>query len=471
MSATTAIPMSGVPSASLRSCGYVCVLIVLPALCMLAGVLGIEAYLAFAFLMAALVIARRAAIRGPRKASGFLLLFFVCAIGHAAVGFVMAPISSRMIWIGTASAGFYAHSILIIALGILAAAIGYATTVGKDCSRIRRCIASFDAVDSRLICVARGVLVAGAALMLVLYLSIGLIPLLAGNAGQARYLTSQGGDDYIVSEWLIARALDLLMFSLPLVLVSASWRKRRWDWLLVAFGFLALLLPLRRANVLSVLFVVLIMGALRSDKSLLKHGLVAALLVSAYAFSQMMFTNLIGGLGDFEVDDGLSIMGSALPEVRDLGWTIELLNGEHLQGATFAQALVPLPSFVSDFSQRSSLRNITSRLIGLDVERRTGGLRLTLAGEAYLNFDFFGTVAMGFLFGIACALTRVLMSALQDKQAIWAYYVASVAFVWLCFWVYLGGTQAAATVKIGSLLLAISLFAAYRRNTNREVPA
>jgi hypothetical protein len=343
--------------------------------------------------------------------------------------------------------------------------------VGRDFSRIRRFTASFDAVDARLIWVARGVLLAGAVMMLVLYLSIGLIPLLAGNAGQARYLTSQAGDDYIVSEWLIARALDLLMFSLPLVLVSASWRKRRWDWLLALFGFFAVLLPLRRANVLSVLFVVLIMGALRSDKALLKRGLAAALLVAAYAVSQMMFSNLIGGLGDVEVDTGLSIVGSALPEVRDLGWTIELLNGEHLQGATFAQALVPLPSFVSDFSQTSSLRNITSRLIGLDVERRTGGLRLTLAGEAYLNFDFFGTIVIGFLFGIACALTRVLMSALQDKQAIWAYYVASVIFVWLCFWVYLGGTQAAATVKIGSLLLALSLFAAYRRNTNNEVPA
>jgi hypothetical protein len=241
------------------------------------------------------------------------------------------------------------------------------------------------------------------------------------------------------------------------------WRHRKWDWAITVFATFALLLPLRRANLLTVVFVLLIAGALRSGKASLRRVAVGGMIFVAYLLSQVVFVSL-ANVDRLSVEQIAAISGGALPEVRDLGWTIELIGDERLHGATFAQALVPIPSFSSDVSQKYSLRAVTSRLIGLDMDRRTGGLRLTLPGEAYLNFDLFGPVIIGVLFGALCAVVEVVFRALRDRGTLWSYTTAAFIFVWICFWLYLSGTQAAATLKIGAVLLGGSLWLACERH-------
>lgn len=464
---TVAATLPSVPTRPLSNTAYVVILLLLPAVCLLAGVLDAEVALAYILLAMALTIVLRKTQSLANEEPGLIPLFFASAAVHAVIGYWMAPAASIRIWIGNAAPQFYAISFLVIASGLISAAAGYALSARWQFAIVRRTFARFEADDSRFLLAARVFVVTGAIMMIVIYARMDFAPLLTASPGQARYFTSVMGDEYALSEWLVSRALDLLMFGVPLLFLSRSWYRRRSDLVLATVGFVVMLLPLRRANALSVPFVLLVVGALRSGKVAAKRALVAVVLIAAYALSQL----LLSVPGDLDLQSSLASLGTALPEVRDLGWTIELLESERLNGSTFAQALTPIPSFASDFSKRSSLRAVTSRLIGLDAQRTTGGLRLTLAGEAFLNFDHFGPVLLGFSFGIVCSMVQTLAETLRRKQKIWACYFAAVAFVWLCFWVYLGGTQAAATVKVGALLLGISLFFARTKGVGPEVPA
>ncbi len=453
---STAIP-AALDACQVRSAAFLLLLAPVPFVCMAAVLLDVAAAAGFALLALAIGVIWSAGRQDSGTAAALLQIFLVAAICHAVVGYLIAGPTSRLIWIGTQAANAYAQAFVIISAGIVATAVGYALAAGRQkhalCAVCRRL--QFD--ERRVVTVARLLIIPGVAIIALVYLRIGLIPLLASSPGRARYFNYQLSDDYLLYEWLVSRGLDLLTFSLPIVIASALWNRKWLDGLLALAGAAAFLVPLRRANVMSVVIVLVLMHWLKAGKTQLKYAAMLLVLVAAYAASQLVLINIVG-LADFDAETGFAVAGSALSEVRDLGWTIDLLDGERLNGATFVQALVPLPSLMSEFSQRHSLRAVTSQLIGLDAERRTGGLRLTLAGEAYLNFGYFGPVAVCLLLGVGCAYLQAAIRELARHQTMWAYYVSGVVFVWVCFWLYLGGTQAAATIKVGTALLFVTLY-------------
>jgi hypothetical protein len=457
---SVATNLGPIAPSSARSSAIAILLLALPAICWAAMSSGMEVATGFVMLAFTAVLFRRASRDRFGSSATVVGLFFAGAICHAAVGFVMAGPASISIWIGTAAERVYATAFLVVSTGLLACSAGYFFAIPLAMKRMRSAIRGFRADDARLVQIARLIALSGAALMFAVYAAVGIVPMLADSFDRVRYLSS-AGDEFAIYDWLAARALDLLTFSLPLLLVSAFWRRRKLDAALAVVATVAILLPLRRANLLTVVFLVLILGALRTGKFGVRRLAMAGTFVALYALSQLLFVSF-ASLGDLDMDRGAAIAAGALPEIRDLGWTIELIGEERLQGVTFLQALVPIPSFLSDFSQRDSLRAITSRLIGLDMQRQTGGLRLTLAGEAYLNFDLFGPVLVGFLFGMLCASVENAFREFRDRRALWAYFTAALLFVWTCFWLYLGGTQSAATIKMGLALLAVSLWWAHR---------
>ncbi len=429
-------------------------LVPLPLLCFVAVELEIAPVVAIAMLAAGGTVLGR---HGRLDIAGSLLAgFFAVAAFHVLIGFLIAGQTSRLIWIGTRAEQVYAQAFLLIAAGLFTSIIGYVVATSAAHRRLQAWCRRIDLREERVIAIARVLIIPGVILVAYVYARIGLIPLLADSPGRARYFNYQLSSDYLMDEWLVSRALDLLTFSLPLVIGSALWRQKWIDIGLAILGTAALLVPLRRANLICVVVVVLLMQALKVGRLQLKYVAVILALVAAYAVSQFLFVKIIG-LADLDADAAIAVTGSALPEVRDLAWTLDLMDGQSLNGTTFLQALVPIPSLISDFSQTHSLRAVTSRLIGLDADRQTGGLRLTLAGEAYLNFGYSGPVIIGLLFGIACGKVENLMRVLAERRVMWARWLGALVFVWLCFWVYLGGTQAAATIKIGGLLLLLSL--------------
>jgi hypothetical protein len=404
-------------------------------------------------LVGAVVTVRRVAVRRLGTSKTLCVLFFMLAVAHICVGFLLAGLTADHTSICSNGQIFFSQAMLINSIGLFAGVLGYSYRLERRASRLIPRIP--DLVDQntaeRLFSV---LLLLGSALMFFVYWKLNLLAFLASPSQLPfiRYVTSDVMGGSATDEWLVNRAMDLLTVSLPFILFRAVKRPQFLTILLAVVGYFALLLPLRRANLLAVTLTFLILLGIERKNA---YRLTRKVFVSAaflYVLSQCIFL-----LGFFATDVSprqiLTVSSTALPEVRDLGWTLSLLNGETLHGVTFAQALMPLPSIASDWSSAHSLRAISTKLIGLDESGQTGGLRLTILGEGYINFGYFGAIAAGFLWGVAVGWCEKSLQAAGKHNSEFANYFAVMCFVWVCFLIYLAGTQAAAPVKTGALLV------------------
>jgi hypothetical protein len=260
--------------------------------------------------------------------------------------------------------------------------------------------------------------------------------------------------------------MDLLTCTIPLLILSAVWSKRRIDWFLAGIGFLALMLPLRRANLIAVVIVPLFAHCMKIGKIPRKAVLATVLLLCSYVGSQLAFSRVLNP-EDWDMF-ALGVASSTFPEVRDVGWTMSLLGNERWNGMTFLQALNPVPSFMSEFTQKYSIRAVTTRFVDWG-DQRSGGLRLMMTGEAFMNFGYAGPVAIGLLFGFLCGYVELTVHALNGRDRLWAYSIAAQLIVWLCLWLYLAGTSAAAPVKVGLILVGSMILVSLRRNPSRAL--
>ena len=418
-------------------------------------------------LVAAVFLVRASATQCLGTTRLLCALFFVLASLHILGGFLLAGLSTMHTSIRSNEDVYYANSLLINSVGILAAALGYTWSLHRHRTR-RDFHSSFfllvrSSAAERLF---RVLALAGAAMMFFVYWRLGFLNYLTVPAKWPflRYITSDLVGGSSTDEWLANRAMDLLSVSLPFLVyrIIKNPSTRLLNTLLVITGHAALLLPLRRANLLGVVFASIILTGIgrRDVYRLTLRWLV--IIGCLYVFSQCIF--LLGVFAnDFNSKAVLTVSSTALPEVRDLAWTLNRLNGEQLNGITFVQALVPLPSIASDWSAKHSLRAISTKLIGVDQTGESGGLRLTLMGEAFINFGYLGTITVSFLWGLGVAWCERLLHTAQKTPSEFTNYVAVMCFIWLCFLVYLAGTQAAASVKMGGLLLlAVAWLSQYR---------
>jgi hypothetical protein len=256
-----------------------------------------------------------------------------------------------------------------------------------------------------------------------------------------------------VEEWLINRAMDVLTITVPLLFVFG--RKEK----LYSFsGLFALLITLKRAPLFTVEAVSLLTHVIRSGK-IRPFLVVATLGVIVYASSQLLFLGLLNR--DVEPSDAYAAMASGFPEVRDFGLILGLNEGRLHWGSTLVQPFLPIPSFVSPWVQNHSLRRVTTNLIGLDPEE-TGGLRITLAGEGYLNFGICGAIIVSGLWGWAMRKVSNSIAAARRSQDGAAAFVVALILCWLAFWIYLAGSSSSGFLKSG-LVITLMLFLLCRK--------
>jgi hypothetical protein len=404
-------------------------------------------------LAVAVRVARAAAVVELGTAQTLCALFFLFAGLHSSIGYFLADLTVQNTEVSSRSDIYFARSLLVNAAGLLAGALGYACKLRSGpLNDIPRFLVQADRKSASNL--FRLLVIAGSVLMFLTYAKLGLADYISDPAKWPfmRYITSDLLGGTARDEWLVNRAMDLLTVSLPFLLVRLTRRRLALDLPLVIAGVLALLLPLRRANLLTVVVGCVILVGIRRGNVylLLRKTLVAA--GAAYVLSQVAF--LLAVSDDLDSRRMVALSSTALPEVRDLGWTLSLLGGERLNGTTFLQATLPVPSISSDWSSAHSLRAVTTRLTGLDESRESGGLRLTLSGEAFINFGYAGVLGIGFLWGLAVAWCERLLEATKEPRDGLANLGAVLGYIWMCFWIYMAGTQAAAAVKMGLLLLA-----------------
>lgn len=414
-------------------------------------------------------LARRTAARRLGTTKTLCVLFFWFAVVHVLSGYILADLTTENTSIRSNAETLYATAMLINCIGLFAGAVGYAWKVNYSDSRLIRGFPLAVNIDlaERLF---RIILLIGSGLMFFVYWKLGAAEYLSEPAKWPvmRYITGDILSGSAQEEWLVNRAMDLLTVSLPLVLFGAGKHPKILRILPALIGCIALLLPLRRANLLAVALAVLILVGIerRNVYQFTRKVLVCVAII--YILSQCIF--LIGFIAmDVSARQVVMISSTALPEVRDLAWTLSLLHGESLDGTTFVQALIPLPSIASDWSSRHSLRAISTKLIGLDETSETGGLRLTVVGEGYINFGYVGAIVAGFLWGLAVGWCELVIQATGKNKPEFANYGAALCFVWICFLVYLAGTQAAASIKVGAILVLGVAWASRERSAAAQL--
>jgi hypothetical protein len=414
-------------------------------------------------LAGALLLVRRTTSSRIGTTKTLCVLFFSLATAHIFIGFLEAGLTTTHTSIRSNEDVYYANALLINGAGLMAAALGFAWKLSPQRTAFGG--AFRDPVDARAFEKLLGIfLIGGSVIMFVVYWRLGFMEYLAVPAKWPflRYITSDLAGGSATDEWLANRAMDLLTVALPFLVYRAAKRPRILHIALIVVGFLALLLPLRRANLLGVIFASLILiGIGRHDVYRLTRRWILTG-VSLYVFSQCLFLAEVLA-SDFTPETVLAISSTALPEVRDLAWTLNRLGGEKLEGTTFVQALLPLPSIASDWSAKHSLRAISTKLIGVDQTGQSGGLRLTLMGEGYINFGYLGTILASFVWGCGVAWCEERLHIIGGTQSEFANYVSVMCFVWFCFLIYLAGTQAAAFVKMGTLLIVGASIVCKRR--------
>jgi hypothetical protein len=412
-----------------------------------------------------IALTRRAASQRLGTTRTLCVLFFTLAVMHIFFGFLMASLTTEHTSILSNEDIFFSQSLLINSVGLFAGAVGYCCSLGGG--SIERIPGLPALVDKRLAGgVFRILLILGSAAMVFAYWKLGFFDYISEPAKWPfmRYITSDILGGTAADEWTVNRAMDLISVPLPFILFCSVKRRSISGIFLSILGYLALLLPLRRANLLAVTLTFLILLAIERQDVYRVTRKVLACAALLYIVSQCIFL-----FGIFESDatprQVMTVASTALPEVRDLGWTMSLLGGETLNGVTFVQALIPLPSIASDWSSSHSLRAISTKLIGMDETGQTGGLRLTIFGEGFINFGYFGAIGAGFLWGLAVGWCEKLLQSAGKHRTDFENYAAVMCFVWICFLVYLAGTQAAATVKVGAVLvLGVAWSSRYRPN-------
>ena len=371
-------------------------------------------------------------------------MFFLIAATHCIISYFLAfPAQGRIVNYFNHHENWFALSAFAIALGLFGLSTGYKTGPHDGGTFVSR----LEMDEARLLKLTRVAVLMTAGLMFYIYSQLPVLELLAerfSEIGSLRYLSGEEGSTI----WVLARGLDILTYTLPLLWIL---RKGKVDYLIYSIGMIAMLLPLRRASLAAVLLLPVLTRTKKIHYWRLGSAIAALLLI--YATSQLFF------LADSD-DNRISAMASASSEVRDLGWTMALLGPHYLYGSTFIQPLDPLPAFMDEWKRTHTMEYVTATLLGYDLEdRKFAGLRLTVAGEAFVNFWFWGPPIVGFLLGRGAAWAeRSWVYATSPP----AKYLGAVLITWICFWLYLGGTLAVATLKGGAVVLASLYFASQK---------
>jgi hypothetical protein len=398
----------------------------------------------------ALVVQR--STRGE-SAPRLIPFFFWAAAGHSVFGYWAAGNSTDAIWIGSNAEQMFRRALFVIAATLLVAAFTYDVAPRFPSAWALHVGRHLRVSEQRLVLVARCFVLLGVFCVAFLIATVGFIPILAADPGAARYIFTELGSKYYWYDWVRIRGLELLTFSVPLVLFSGVIYRRKLDVLIGGLGVLGILVTVQRGPLISVFVVLMLTISLVKGRFPRKYFAYIGILVAAYFGSQLIYLNALSEGADSGA--ATTAVLSALPEVRDLGWVISVAGEKRFYGATFVPPMLPVPGIATDFKIQYGLGYVTERLMGLQE-----GLRITLPGEGYLNFGPVGFLVIGVGFGILCASLSDLSGVILKNRDFPSSYLTAVLFAWLCFWLYLGGTANAVTVEYELVFLFAMFFLA-----------
>lgn len=338
--------------------------------------------------------------------------------------------------------------------------------------------------------------VVAAATLVFVFIEVGHIPY-ANLHNPAKYFDGYT-NDYIKLRPLYVMAQQLLAVSgiFILLFLFSSNKRERFAWAgLLIFNTLVLVLTLKRGEIF-LPFVVLFGGVLFGLKKIDKRKCLYLLFAVVFLFVGAVLTEPSGKYRPFTTQINQALLGKDVAPANDsreggmlsapviarekravnkvvtdffgvqiretsrLIYNFDLMGQPYYYGKTFIAGIIGfLPTQYCSFKENYLISRVVLSLFEQDKET-SGGPRVGIIGEGYINFDFLGVaIASTVLACIAWYLDRVQRRYFDERVAIGLPAMTGLFFVFfhLVWGGFLDGSAAVQTFMIRALLiLAIS---------------
>jgi oligosaccharide repeat unit polymerase len=393
-------------------------------------------------------------IRTPAHGKTLAVLFLMGALIHMSFSYLTYALFLDDLWGISSSVGDYIYQALVICVvGFFAMMAG----LSWHHSRPRlpagtEGLATSHATEETIL--RRGYLIALLATLMAAYVywRVGFLPLFTRDPNAVRYFDDTVSSTYQADYSIFRRSVAL--FSVMLPFFWTIWKERRNLLALscCVVGFIVLVGSGQRIQLAIAILPVLVMRCARGE---LRWKYVVGGLgfgIIFIVFTQRLLLQNYHTLAELGVLGGLATVFS---EIRDLGWVLAKSGAELLYGKTYLAALIPIPKSIVPYKQLYALTEVTKSLIGMADVDSFAGLRIMAFGEAFINFSYWGVVALGFFIGRLLGWLSMRLEALGGarKDGLSLY---PVALLWTRFavQVYFGGSMALMDVILALIILA-----------------
>lgn len=360
---------------------------------------------------------------------------FICAVmaGHLTLNALAAKVTLGLIW-GVNSSIYDSVSLAqsIVVCGFLATWISYlyfsrrAITADALGRYVRLLSASNDALHKR----ARLLCLLGSVLIFLMLLALGYMPLLRDNPLAARINGSSGSPLLFAA---LNKLIVVVSLAAPVLLLGRRVSWRSVTLFLFALGTVALTAS-RERTFFMLLFAPASLLVFR------KRSFLVLVSIAPIVFLAFFLTDSFLKAGnELEARSVTEVAGTVLPEMRDLGWTLNLWDGPALYGRTYVADLLPLPSALFPFKNEFTTAGITREAVGVGDDAPNFSLRITGYGEAWLNFGFLGVALFGVLLGRLIHSGEIFLAVASMRSPEHFYGAAAVVLVPILY-LYLAGT-------------------------------
>ena len=296
-------------------------------------------------------------------------------------------------------------------------------------------------------------LTAGAVLLIgYVFYEIGFVQMLLTGTFDRYFGEAQAGPAFMLYQSLIRRGVAVLGITIPILLLRWQECKSRLLLVLASVGLLSMVATAHRGYVAVTVMSFAVTNAVygRNRKAIV---VIVLALVIAFFSAQALFVN-IDSSSDGVLNGAMFVLRSGSTEVNDLAWVLSEWNHHWYMGATWAAAVLPIPATISSFKDTYVLSSVTKDIAGIPRESGGGGLRISMFGEAYLNFGFGGVIVLGFLFGVLVRKTNSLIAWAKTQGPLILLPFIFFYFVFL-LQSYLSGTGTISDAILSCLTLLV----------------
>jgi oligosaccharide repeat unit polymerase len=404
-------------------------------------------------------------------------MFLLGALIHMGFSYLTYALFLDDLWGVSSSVGDYIYQALVICVvGFFAMVVGLGSyQLRASLLASREAVATPHTTEETIL--RRGYLIALLATVMAgyVYLRVGFLPLFTSDPNAVRYFDDTVSSTYQADYSLFRRSVTL--FSIMLPFYWTIWKERR-NFLSLCCCGVGLIVVVGSAQRIQIFIPVLTVLVMRFARGELRWKYILGTLAAGITF--IVFTQSLF-LHKYTVAE-LGILGglaSVFSEIRDLGWVLARSGTELLYGKTYLAAMIPIPKSIMSYKQVYGLTEVTKSVIGMADVDSFAGLRIMAFGEAFINFGYWGVIALGFFIGrlVGWMSVRVEVLGGADNEDTLSVYPFAVLWTQFAVKIYFAGSMALmdiclALLVVGFLYGPTQLFRKFRNfSLSRPCPS